>query len=311
MAEQRFNLKVVDEWANCVSPVFVVGMTRSGTTMVYNAFRNNLAFRLPCEDDLSPETFLFCSLKSKLPIFFNPMLSEYLGGGEDVNDFISCIGEIISKEKVRFELDEDIVKALSDKQEYLTKWQMETLAKVFFYQASTLTGGKRVLEKTPSHSNHIDDIFTVFPNAKIVHCHRAMVSVLGSIKKRLKKEKELGHHPEQYDWLTKGVEVYVKQYNEAQQSFIAASEKHSGKVFFSSYEEIVDNPVFHLTRLCEFVDIEFDHNMVKGERKGHAEWESYSKNYINKNKYDLNGLIDSCEIEYINENVIDMVDYLI
>lgn len=306
MAEQNISLQQIDEWASSVNPVFIVGMARSGTTMVYNAYRNNSSFMVPCDSSQSPETFLFSSLEDKLPISFNSMMSQYLGGDTNIDKFITIFENIVSKEKVHLEREGSVINAISDSQEYLTKWQKKILAKTFFYTASMLIDGKRVIEKTPSHSIHIDDIFSIFPNAKVIHCHRDMVSVMGSIRQRLNKEKELGHSPDQYDWLNKSVEVYVKQYNDAQQAFINASERYNGKIIFTSYEKIVDSPSYELTRLCNFVNTEFDERMVQGKRKGHAKWESYSKDDINRNEYALDGLISSSEIEYILEHSINM-----
>lgn len=310
MVKQHIILQEVEEWAESVNPVFIVGMARSGTTMVYNAFRNNPSFDVPCNDKESPETFLFCSLKMTLPISFNPMTSQYLGGDSNVDSFITTFGNIVSKEKVYLKREGDIIKAVSDTQEYLTNWQKQILAKTFFFTASRLINGKRVIEKTPSHSSHIDDIFKIFPNAKVIHCHRDMVSVMGSIRQRLNKEKDLGHSPEQYDWLNKSVETYVEQYNDAQKAYFDASEKYQGKIIFASYEKIIDDPATEFKRLCEFVDTAFDEKMVQGKRKGHAKWESYSKDDINRKEYDLNGLITDMEIEYIKENSIDMTMYI-
>jgi len=294
------------EWAEKAKPVFIVGMARSGSTMVYNAFRNNPEFKIPCPDNFSPETFIFCQLNHKLPISFNPMLCQYLGNARNIDLFIGNFSKAVSPEKVRLERNKLCVKAISDTQDIMTKWQAQMLVKSFFYTASMLIGDKRVIEKTPSHSGFIDDIFAVFPNAKIIHCHRNMLNVLGSIRQRLVKEKELGHSPKQYEWLNKSVEVYVKQYNDAQSAYLKAAERYPGKILFASYEKIIKDPSDQMTRLCEFVGAEFSEKMVVGKRKGHAKWESYSKHNIHKNEYDLEGLVKSTEIKYINKFAVSM-----
>lgn len=310
MLNKNISLEKLEEWANKVSPVFIVGMARSGTTMVYNAFRNNEAFKLLCEDNESPETFLFCSLKNKLPINFNPMLSQYLANDTNMDLAISLFGNIVPQDKVRLKREGNILKALSESQEFLTEFQKSVFAKIFFYVASELIDGKRVIEKTPSHSSCIDDIYKVFPNAKIIHCHRNMVDVLGSIRQRLNKEKELARTPEEYEWLNKNVNTYVEQYNGAQQAYMNASEKYNGKIIFTSYEKIIAAPEAEFTKLCNFVGVDFNEAMVEGKRKGHAQWESYAKDKIKKREYGLDGLISDDEIKYISGNSINMTDYI-
>jgi hypothetical protein len=178
----------------------------------------------------------------------------------------------------------------------------ETLIKVFFFVSQELTGGKRILEKTPNHHMFLDIIFRIFPKAKVIHCHRDPVYVISSIRKRLKKEKEAGRPEESYRWLARDIAFYVDKYKSAQRNFTSASEKYPERVALAVYERITSNPEAEIKKLCLFAGVRFEEGMVTGKGKAVTSSEFHYRDGIQGNSYAADEFLSSEEIMYIQDN---------
>ena len=124
-------------------------------------------------------------------------------------------------------------------------------------------------EKDPMNVNFLKEINTAYPNAKILHIIRDPRAVISS---RLKSE-----------W-GKGRSLYFHclEYYYSIQKSIKEGIEYFGKNYFDfRYEDLVDNPEQKLTEICNFLDLEFDLNMLEYQkssenlvRKDEMKWKS-------------------------------------
>lgn len=301
-------MKEIEKWATNTQIIFIGGMTRTGTTLLYNTLRNHSLIQIPCADNLSPETFLFINLNQKIPISFNPMLYSYLGGHAGVMHWINIISpELHNAGFSIITIDTKknpvvaILSPLKNKNE-LNETLKKKLAWSFFYTAQQLCANKIIIEKTPSHISSIEMIFNFFPKSKFIYCHRDPVNIVASIRKRLKKEIELGRPAESLRWLSQDIMTYINQYNHSLEQYVSSKQKYADRIQIIEYEKLTRFPRDILGLVSEFLDIQFEEAMVTGERKAHAAWESTSSKKIEQNKYDISEYLSNDEIAIIEKN---------
>jgi len=121
------------------------------------------------------------------------------------------------------------------------------------------------LEKTPSHILHVNDILECMEDARIVEIIRDPRDILASKKTRRntvwtnrydKSQQQKKHYEKAYDpvWDTL-----------SWKSFIHAGIKqkiHTKNIYTVHYEELTNKPEEIIKNICDFLDIEFESNML-------------------------------------------------
>lgn len=153
---------------------------------------------------------------------------------------------------------------LSEYEENESK-RFETLNKIVFCHEAKLNSKARSGDQTPRHVFYIDEIFSMYPNGKVIHMVRDPRAVLYSQKKKwvasLRRKQPLfevirtflNYHP-----LTLSI-LWCK----AVSAGLNAQARHGNKkVLTVKFEELVSNPKDYVSDICKFLGETFNSKML-------------------------------------------------
>lgn len=209
------------------NPVFVVGVPRSGTTMLYNVVVRHPSFAGRFEPTWNTETSIFKKFIRHTDGFFEkgewPFWNEYFAGDE-----------------VAFrEFQRDSIRS-------------------FLVNAAIARGANRVLEKTPNHIEKLDDIYDTFPQASVLHIVRHPVDVYASMRKRAKIT-PIDRDP----WLRVDHTEFASGYSE-KVSRVSQFED-TNRLLTVRFEDITTSPDIQSQRIFEFLGEQHATEVIEGE----------------------------------------------
>lgn len=194
-------------------PVFIVGVPRSGTSLVYSILVRLSEFAGEKDIEWNTETSIFDKYIRHMNNFFKhgerPFWYEYFAGD-------SIFFE-------RFLIDS---------------------CRSFLVNAAFARKSKRILEKTPNHIEHMDFIIKAFPDAKFVHIIRHPVDVYASMRKRA-----LITPPNKDPWLRVSVKEFVQSYK----SKITLAFTQGKRILHVKFENLTSNPEHETEKICDFI----------------------------------------------------------
>ncbi|MGL5084038.1 MAG: sulfotransferase family protein [Microcoleaceae cyanobacterium] len=220
------------------SPIFLVGCSRSGTTLLQSllaahpeiaSFPESQFFHhlLPSQYERRRYTLGLVSgrLRPRLEIFFN----DEMGRPELMNDLpqIGFLG-------------------------YYTRKFMGVLKRLAQEQGKSI-----LLEKTPDHIYYIESIEKFVPNARFIHLIRNGADVIASLYEVTHK------YPKPWGG-ARSIDVCIQDWLRA----ITASKKYlpGSNHIGVCYEQLVQEPELVLKKLCKFIGIEFSDQMLLNYR---------------------------------------------
>jgi len=200
-------------------PIFIVGVGRSGTSMLQSMLNAHKDITFP------PETH-----------FIRTYLSKKL----DLNDV---------KEKLL--QDKDLIKLniplepIFEKSSNLNDFYTQLLISYMQKQNKNIVG-----DKDPKNIEFLKLIYSIFPNAIIIHIYRDPRAVIASrLKAKWSKNKPFWQHLLAYkSQLAYGRKVGKRLFD---------------KYIEIKYENLIRNPESELKNLCSSIGIEYDKNMVE------------------------------------------------
>lgn len=276
-AHPRLNLVELRQWCEQSRPIFIVGLARSGTSMLQVAFAQH-----PTMFDIANcrETFIF--LRPRQP-YVDPIhfpTRAYLKGRPN----LMALREWVESHEAEFgELSE-----------------ADSIRAFFYFAGNMVYPGRHPLEKTPGHLRKLELIFEVFPRSKILVCSRDPVDVVASYRKRLAKAQADGEPPEKTAWLDKGVDEMIGVFERFTRMVNDAIPAHGQDMFMAPYDWLIDSPAESIEAICQFVGMEFVPTMVASEATGSkAEGKSEKAHAIQKRASDAHKVLSAEEIEKI------------
>lgn len=276
-ATRKLDLAQVRQWCEQARPIFIVGLARSGTSMLQVAFAQH-----PTMFDIANcrETFIF--LRPRQP-FVDPIhfpTRAYLKGRPNLVALRDWVKE---HEKEHGQLTEaDSVRAF------------------FYFAGNMVYPGRNPLEKTPGHLRKIDLIFEIFPKTKILVCSRDPVDVVASYRKRLTKAREEGEAAEKTGWLDKGVDEMIAVFSRFTRMVREAQPAHGKDMYMAPYEWLIDSPEVSIKAICQWAGMEFVPEMVASEAGGKKEeGKSEKAHAIQRRASDAHKVLTPEEIEKI------------
>jgi len=219
--------------SSSIRPVFIVGCPRSGTTLLQSLLAANPKIAS------FPETKFFqflmpakTSRRQKLGLIareLKPWLYKFFR--EDMN--LPEVVQLLPKIPLRVLYTRKFIKILNN-----LAWEQGAIVWI---------------EKTPEHIYNIEYIEKVLPNAKIIHLIRNGSDVVASLY-------EVSHkYPK---WWGGGLNIdqCIQRWVEAVEiSQIYLSKQNHICV---KYENLVNDTIVVLEKLCDFIDVEFDDKML-------------------------------------------------
>ncbi|HJV70899.1 sulfotransferase [Ideonella sp.] len=276
-AGPMLDLAELRRWCERSRPIFIVGLARSGTSMLQVAFAQH-----PSMFDIANcrETFIF--LRPRQP-YVDPIhfpTRAYLKGRPN----LMALREWIEPYEEEFgELSE-----------------ADSIRAFFYFAGNRIYPGRHPLEKTPGHLRKLDLIFEIFPQARILVCSRDPVDVVASYRKRLAKAQADGEPPEKSSWLDKGVDEMIGVFDRFSRLVNEAIPKYGPAMFMAPYDWLIDSPEESIRAICAFAGMEFVPTMVASEATGSkAEGKSEKAHAIQKRASDAHMVLAPEEIDKI------------
>lgn len=219
-------------------PFFIVGVHRSGTTLLRFMLSSHPRLYIPPESDF-------------IPHFFRKKPQEQLTRAQ-VAQFLQVIFS-----KYRFV--EDWQGSTPDPESFFK--QMNPLNPAGFLdqlygQYAAQNGARRWGDKTPIYASYVDVLYAIFPQAQFVHILRDPFDAAFSL---LDKYADREFH----------IDIYFAARNWVRriQHIRTVSQKLSAENYLElRYENLVKNPEEELRRVCEFLEEDFVPRMLEQQK---------------------------------------------
>jgi hypothetical protein len=183
-------LHIKKTFTDISDPVFVIGLPRSGTTLLFNLLAQDDSHRSP----------LYWEIMHLMPVVKNNKDREKRRKKTNRELIIAktLIPKLRAMHTIRAETPEEceqiatmnvrsfVYMCMAEVPEYIDYLKECSFDSVFdwhkkFFQALELSGKpKRWLLKDPSHIGHLPEILKTYPNAKFIHIHRDPTESVGS-----------------------------------------------------------------------------------------------------------------------------------
>jgi len=272
--------------------VFVCGLPRTGTKLARNVLQN--AQHIHCR--ISPEIWFFGDLfrpgiRRAIRKYGNMSndrnvrkLVEYMYSGK----FQRTYWDLLSKGELRIDrelLESQILQSdRSEKAIYATLMKLLAKADAAWSEEKELIVG----DKTPGNLYYVPTLIEWFPDAKIIHTFRDPRAIMASEWKRLVYEGQKG-------WLSKIsnsfrsvlVVLYVTvTWLYAVKLHHTYSKRYPENYYLSKYEDLVEKPSVSVKKLCGFIGMEADKEMLSPAKLGSSfatrSGEGFEKAAINR-----------------------------
>jgi hypothetical protein len=228
-----------------LAPFFVIGASRSGTTLLRLMLNEHPALHVP------RESWFLIDLMDKLPLEY-PLSKEQ----------IRLAFEIITTHWrwIGWEVEDS---CLWDRLAPLHEPLLSDLIDAVFKLSSERSGKYSWGDKTPEYIRHIDRLHTVFPEAKFVHIIRDGRDVCLSLTR--------------YDYRMGVLSENAKYWAEWVAAGIESGRRLPEDLYLEiAYEDLVVNAEQTLRKVCQFLTVPYDHRMLeyhKNAGRNVASWE--------------------------------------
>lgn len=266
--EQKHHQK--DESMNSVKqselqcPFFIVGCGRSGTTLLKSIISSHPNLHV------MPETFYFRSI--------HPQLMRYSAEPWRAADFWWLADMGITPETL-----EPLVKSRLKSGSPVSNAVLEAIFDFHAANERDLVVG----EKTPDHVNHIGDIKTCFPNARVIQVVRDPRAVAASF---LKVKVGPGSIAEVVAEWARSIEILGRWENK--DGYLAIR-----------YEDLVSNPEVILREVCVFLGVVWTPSILNFHDRDDAGFSPEQSHHANTRKPLFNDSVNSWQRELSKSNV--------
>jgi hypothetical protein len=250
------------------SPVFIVGTARSGTSLLYRTLLQHPDFSIPemCLEE--SKIFHLAISVSRLQRHQGSPYKYMLRDDEQYALFIESINTLAIRQKALSQIPR--YQKLCQRLPIL--WNMSGGAKVvrqFFLYAQRARGGSRIVEKTPSHVQYVDQIIRTYPDARILFITRHPVDVFTSHRRRYQVERELGKKAK---WLKVAVDDFISTYRLDVEAGLLHADHYPDNVGVISYESFTAFPKREFKRICGFIGAPFVEGPVRERCDSLSSW---------------------------------------
>ncbi len=246
-------------------PVFIVGLQRTGTTKLQRLLSCDQAFRyLASWEAINPAPFTGGehrkedprikqaelarnALKYMAPDFFAIHPIAPRGPEEDCMLFDYAFWGTVPEATYRVPSFSIFLEGQDHTEAYR---YYKTVLQFLMRQRNT----GRWLHKTPQHLEQLDALFTVFPNAKIIHTHRDPVKVLASFCSMISHA--WGVFSDRVDPREAGQHWSAKQHRMIQRSMEVRDRRGEESFLDVSYYDLIADPMSEVERIYRFLGME-------------------------------------------------------
>jgi hypothetical protein len=244
-------------------PVFIVGTGRSGTSLLYRTIVLHSDFFVGevCLEEsrvFAESTRILQRLHAEEK---NPLYEYMLRDDELFQAFVGAVYKTAVIQRV----PDAVTRRCWGWPYPLRVWSAmggRRIVNEFFRHAKAARGGKRIVEKTPSHVKCIEYMFSEFPECRMLSTVRHPIDVYTSYVRRRETEHE--------DWLNVSVESFVRRYREDMRE----AEKYANNERFRTvdYDNFTRRPERTFEGICDFLGVEFESDPIEGNVPSLSDW---------------------------------------
>lgn len=263
------------------SPVFITGIPRSGTTLLYRTFLEHSTFK-PQPVDNSNVSLLIESNAFMHPnaVFLDERADKYLLLNQSVKRlFLDSVSGIKPYQRPGNFLYRNTLPRTSSTVLRSLTFKMglnHFVLRRYFHHAQKARNTKRILEKTPDHINRLPEIKATYPHAKCMFMYRHPVDVLSSYRKRLELAKEIDYEESKKSWLKISVGLFCNLYRGYINLALKEKRQNPENFIMIKFEDMADNPSQCLQEVCSFLQEPFEETIVPtGKSSGKANFSSF------------------------------------
>ncbi|NQW46214.1 MAG: sulfotransferase [Planctomycetes bacterium] len=245
------------------SPVFIVGVPRSGTSRLYLALEAHARFKPTC----SPSGFDLTESR----VFLNPTsIRERQGKAwdyllHDEEEHAALVRLLPPAWTGQWRMPA-VLRRQADRSRWArgVEWgscRNDAALRTFFSHAARARGVQRIVEKTPDHIHRLPEILSAFPEAQILCMIRHPLDVYSSYRRRL----GVALQTEPADsasvrWLQSvGPQTFCQGYR----ATISQSQRLAARLLLMRYEDFTATPQETFARICLFLGEEYDSRCVE------------------------------------------------
>jgi hypothetical protein len=297
--------------ARDASPVFIVGVPRSGTTLLYRTLLQHSSFKPGTAPTVLVETKVFQDPGER-----NPHLKTYmLDNEEEYQAFLHATRHLRALRRILERFPGPRCHQLASPGLRARCWRLhgyDRQIQLFFYHALRARSARRLLEKTPEHAAYVPEILTTFPHASFVWIHRHPVDVYSSYRRRGETEVEAGLKEEAEDrWLQVTPDEFCRRHRRTLSACRRAMTDPGVPFLSVRYEDFVADPDRVLEKVCAFLGEPFEPECL---RTGHQDIRDprdplLSSGIRNRTK-DWRSFIGEDEARFIEQALRDDLDDL-
>ncbi len=234
--------------------IFIVGNSRSGTTMMLRIFNNHPQLMVLNELHFFEQLWApedkgkTISKEQAVELAAKLMLTQRIGYMTHDQDF------------TRFNQEAAIMVNEIGK-ELLTA---EEVFQYFTQREVALNGKSVVCEKTPQNVFYLKEIFDLYPNAKIINMVRDPRAILLSQKNKWNRRNLGGNYMTKREALRLRINYHPVTISKLWNAAIHAANlfKHDSRMITLRFEDLLEQPEASLQLVCQHIGVDFDANML-------------------------------------------------
>lgn len=284
-------------------PVFIVGTARSGTSLLYRTIVLHSDFFVGevCLEEsrvFQESTRILPRLRGKEG---NPLYRYMLGDDQRFDEFLKAVYPIALAQR----LPDGVLQKCGWRSYSLTLWTAlggKKVVREFFEHAKPARGGKRIVEKTPSHLHSVEHMLYAFPDCRVVSTVRHPIEVYASYIKR--------YETSGGGWLDVNVDDFIRIYKRDINKIIKL-ESQLNKFKAIKYENFTRYPKEEFEKICDFIDVKFEVDPVRGRVESLSGWEKdpHLSEPIKEKTKDWEKYVTKEEKEEIYKNINKSMGY--
>lgn len=276
------------------TPVFIVGEARSGSTILFRSMLMQPSFR-PRVENLQETSLVFQAPSAgrfdqtsprnlrRFMLDDEVMWGRFLASLRPIRRWLRMADRIGPGFGVRWMLTPS-----------------KLVMRSYLFHAQQARGCLRVLEKTPTHVEHIPRLLSCFPNASILYVHRHPVDVYSSYIRR-------GMVDAKADWARISADEFCRLYRRRTRMVLHALRERPDAVRLIRYGDLTADPETELGAICDFVDARFEPRTLAELDDPHqwAHWERSRHLYqgIKTHTKDWRDYLNSTDAHRIQEHL--------
>ena len=234
-------------------PIYIVGNSRSGTTLMADILRKH------------HDIFVFHELHFFENLWTPADTSKVISRSKGVR----LCARLLSIQENGYRARHDLARYTDRAKSIIATIVTEELTTIEVYEALlkyvTLTNDRAFLaEKTPRNVFYIAEILELFPGARIINMIRDPRDVLASQKNKWKRHSRRKDLRSLRESLRLGMNYHPITTSKLWNASVRAAERFSQdpRVFFLRFEDLIFQPKRMLQKVCDFLEVELHESMM-------------------------------------------------